>query len=124
LRKPGADFEADAGGAVEVEDETSVPEHPVDEVRGSTVERDDLDRATEEALQFGFDGELGCAERRRRFRGEQDSYFDVAVRTCLSASDAAEQVDGQGSPSVGLEEGLQAEFDGGRVHGPMILSRA
>ncbi len=37
----------------------------MNEVRGRTVERDGLNRAAEQPLQCGFDGELGSAERRR-----------------------------------------------------------
>ena len=114
------DFETDAGSTVAIEYEAAVAEDPVNEVRGRTVERDDLNRAAEQPLQCGFDGELGSAERRGWVFREEDAHVDVALGPRLAPRHAAEEVDGNRAARVVLEEGLQAGFDGGSVHGPMI----
>ena len=101
-----------------------VPEDAVHEVCGRAVECDNLDRATEEALQRRLDLELRCVQRRGRLPGEENAYVDVAGRARVAAGHASEEIYRDGSPGVLLEEGLEAGFDGRGIPGFIIGTAA
>ncbi len=113
------DFEADPGGAVAIEEQPPVAQHPVHEVGGSAVQGDDLNRRVQDALELAFQNELRGRERCRRISREEDSNVDIAVRSTVSAGHATEEVDRDRTSSVGLEEGTEAGFDGAGVHAPL-----
>ena len=101
-----------------VHDEPAVPEHAMHEVRRRAIQRHDLDRAAEDALELAFHGELRSVQRGRRGHREEDAEVDVAVRPGVTPRDAAEEIGGDRAARVCLEEGSETGFDHAVVHGP------
>ena len=89
----GAHFEANARGAVVLDEQLAVAKHAVDQIAGRPVEDDDVDRHAELCRQVGRDVEVEIVERLRRVR-EQERNVDVARGIRGSSRLAPEEVGG------------------------------
>lgn len=88
------DLEADASGAVVLEDQQAVAQDVVDEVRGLVVEHHQIDPAAEALFEVAGQGELEAGQAWVDRLALERGQVHVAVRAVVAAGHAAEQVDG------------------------------
>jgi hypothetical protein len=77
-------LETNSRGAIVLDEQLSVAEHAVDEVGGSVVEHDEVDRTSQRTREVGRDIELEVVERGWRGR-QQEADVDVACSFGCSA---------------------------------------
>ena len=88
-----AHFVIDPRGAVAIEDEAPVALDANPQIDWGAIQHDHFNRSTKPAFEFPLEGVRLRVECRGRRVREQNSHVDVAIRTLLSPSGRAEQVD-------------------------------